>query len=91
MEAKTIEKEMVPYLLLKKVEKNEPILKEILQSKLQEATNRGNLYKSKCTLFLQSTEGIHKVHTTIWYASESHICLKGGITIPIHCIVDVLL
>lgn len=91
MEAKIIEKEMLPYLPLKRVDKVEPISKGILHAKLNDAANRGNLYKSKCTLFLQSTEGIHKVHTTIWYASESHICLKGGITIPIHCVVDVLL
>lgn len=85
----SVEKEMLPLLPLKRVEKQTATDKGILLARLYEAVLRGNTYKSKCTLYVQTTEGVRKVNTTIWYASESHVCLKGGITIPVRCIVDV--
>jgi len=81
-----IEKEQLPLLPLFPVrERNNTDL----TSKLNEAVFLSNNDKNKCKITLLSHDGFICVNTTIWYASNEHICLKGGITIPIKCIYDI--
>lgn len=88
METMMIEKEMLAMLPLKSADCPTAIDREVLRDKLNEAALLGNTYKSKCTLTIQTADGARKVNTTVWYASDNHVCLKGGITIPVKCIVN---
>jgi hypothetical protein len=54
--------------------------------KLKRAEQLGNAYKTKAKILFRSLEGIFKVETTVWAATENYVSLKGGVLIPIHCI-----
>ena len=56
---------------------------------LERATTLGNAYHSKVKIDFETTNGIKEVETTIWATTEKYVLLKGGIAIPIHCILDV--
>ena len=56
---------------------------------LERATTLGNAYHAKVRIDFETTDGVKEVETTIWATTEKHILLKGGITIPIHCILDI--
>ncbi|MCG9910633.1 MAG: hypothetical protein MH137_04960 [Flavobacteriales bacterium] len=90
MEAKWIEKEEVHQV---KFPTEDVLLtsgeKEIRFAKLEKAMLLGNGYKAKVKIVFQTTEGLRKVETTVWEASENQLMLKGDVLIPIHAIVDV--
>lgn len=50
----------------------------------------GNSYKHKLKIIFHSLEGRWIVYTTIWFASESFIQIKGGIVIPVNVIEDII-
>ena len=50
----------------------------------------GNLYHVKTKIIFEASDGIHKVETTVWATTDSFVSLKGGITIPIKCIHEVI-
>ncbi|MBI2968972.1 MAG: hypothetical protein HYY40_14315 [Bacteroidetes bacterium] len=52
------------------------------------ATTLGNLEHLKVKIIFESAQGTMSVTTTIWATTEKYISLKGGVTIPIHCIYD---
>jgi hypothetical protein len=57
---------------------------------LMKAQALGNLYRQKVTITYQLMFGeVQKVQTTVWAVSEHYVTLKGGITIPIHAIMEV--
>ena len=56
---------------------------------LERATTLGNAYHAKVRIDFETTDGTKEVDTTIWATTEKHILLKGGVTIPIHCILDI--
>lgn len=58
---------------------------------LNEAMMLGNDYKQKVKIVFQSTAGIYAVETTVWAVTDSHIELKAGKDMPIHCILDVVI
>jgi hypothetical protein len=76
-----------------------PIKTEVLSTKeaiiqrftnLVEAMKLGNLYKQKAKIKFLTDEGtIVQVETTIWFASDRHTFLKGGILIPTHSIIEI--
>jgi hypothetical protein len=86
MNARLIQKEELPMMPLKAVDYNNS---NSLSNKLIDAVHLSNSNKNKCIITLQGADGLISVNTTIWYASNEHICLKGGITIPIKCIYDI--
>ena len=59
--------------------------------KLHHALTLGNNEKNKCRIILDTTDGIKSVETTIWAVTDSHICLKGGVTIAIAALVDIII
>jgi hypothetical protein len=84
--ANLIEKENIPWMILQPA-RNE---KNDLICKLKKAESLGNLLKTKVSIYFNSSDGLNVVNTTIWFASEDYVCLKGGITIPTSCITDVV-
>lgn len=53
------------------------------------AMKLGNMLKHKVRIFFKDASGLRHVETTVWYASNSHVSLKGGVTIPVQRIIKV--
>jgi hypothetical protein len=52
----------------------------------------GNEYHHKVKIvFVTENHEVKQVETTIWYASDKFVLLKGGRTIPVQCICEVVL
>ncbi len=66
-------------------------LKRERSRKIHRGTSLGNLEKHKVTIVFADTIGIRKVSTTIWAHTEKKIILKGGNSIPVRCIWDVVI
>jgi hypothetical protein len=49
----------------------------------------GNAFQVKAKIVFQTLQGLKAVNTTIWNVSETHVALKGGLTIPVHSILEV--
>lgn len=58
---------------------------------LEESLLLGNDYKTKVHMFCQTTEGIIDVYTTVWALTDTHVEIKSGKDIPIHCIHQVII
>jgi uncharacterized protein (UPF0248 family) len=58
-------------------------------SKLEKAMLLGNNYKGKVIITFETVEGVRKVETTVWEATEDQLMIKSDVMIPIHAIVDV--
>jgi hypothetical protein len=56
---------------------------------IEEAMVLGNGSKGKSKIFFMSEEGLLEVETTVWSASDEVVTLKGGVMIPVHCILKV--
>ncbi len=82
-----IEKENIKNLAFgsNDVLRDEKLVKQRVR-KLKRAAQLGNIYKTKSKILFRSLEGIFKVETTVWAATENYVSLKGGVLIPIHCI-----
>ncbi|MGM0945036.1 MAG: hypothetical protein ACQEW9_07605 [Bacteroidota bacterium] len=86
-----IEKEFIPNLRFG--------AREVLQSpedirmrlfELERSQTLGNLLQTKVRITFQSSdEQIYEVRTTVWAVGSQFILLKGGITIPIHSILQI--
>ncbi|MEX0968562.1 MAG: hypothetical protein WD077_15125 [Bacteroidia bacterium] len=59
------------------------------REKLEKARILGNGHKHKVRIKFQTTEGQKQVETTVWAVTEENIILKGGVCIPISCILEV--
>lgn len=57
---------------------------------LKEAEKLGNGFKQKSKIFFTSKEGSFVVATTIWFACESFVQLKGGVLIPTASVYQVI-
>ena len=85
----TIEKENIPQLKFSKIETLSSLKKRKLRSYyLERATQLGNLLKTKVKIyFMDSTNKLISVNTTIWAVTTNFVVLKQGITIPTHSII----
>lgn len=59
--------------------------------KIHRATSLGNLEKYKVTIVFEDDNSTKKISTTIWAQTEKKILLKGGMSIPVHRIWDVVI
>jgi len=87
MEAKLIEKEIIPTLKFNDkstVEQHPDLLNQI-----EKATILGNSHRTKVSIFFKDDESVKRVETTIWAAGTKFICLKGGVWIPISRLLEV--
>lgn len=90
--ASLIEKEQIVELKFPKTEVlNDEESKRERSRKIHRATSLGNLEKHKVMIVFSDTQGVKKVSTTIWAQTEKKIILKGGNSIPVHCIWDVVM
>lgn len=69
-----------------------PLLSSIfhLNQQINRAVRLGNSHKSKVKIFFQTALGLRMVHTTVWAATEDFIVLKGGQSIPMDAIMDII-
>lgn len=58
---------------------------------LQGAAILGNTEKQKCKIVFHAEEGDRAVETTVWAVTDKYVCLKGGLTLLIACIIDVII
>lgn len=58
---------------------------------LRGAAILGNIEKQKCKIVFHAEEGERAVETTIWAVTDKYVCLKGGLTLLIACIIDVII
>lgn len=68
---------------------NENDLKRVKQT-LEHAADMSHSFYTKTRVVFETEEGTKEVLTTIWAATDHHILLKGGISIPMSCVVDVI-
>lgn len=59
--------------------------------KIHRATSLGNLEKYKVSIVFEDSSGLKKVSTTIWAQTEKKIILKGGTSVPVNRIWDVVI
>jgi hypothetical protein len=63
--------------------------KRARRAELEKAMILGNGDHGKARIVFVSQDGVHEVETTVWATTDETITLKGGVTIPIHCISQV--
>ena len=56
---------------------------------LHKAMILGNAYHYKVRIQFETADDMKWVETTVWYATDSFVMLKGGISIPVRCIREV--
>lgn len=59
---------------------------EVTKEKLQSAMRLGNEFKGKSQITFLTTQGLKRIETTIWSATDNYIQIKGGVSIPISSI-----
>lgn len=62
---------------------------EYWKNELQYATRLGNEFKGKTAITFETKEGPKTVTTTVWSVTDQFLQLKGGMTIPLHSIIEV--
>lgn len=90
--AETVTKEQIPELHCthEEVLDHEKAIAERRET-IRKAANLARNFSLKARIFFETEEGTKEVRTAIWAATENHIVLKGGATLPICCIKDVIL
>ncbi len=87
-----IEKENLSHLLFPKAYPELSKEKKIdLQEKLRKATLMGNSDKVKCSIVFNDSEGLKQIDTTIWEFDDEYISIKGGMTLHIKFVEDIVL
>lgn len=63
--------------------------KEARRDSIKKAANLARNFYLKARIVFETDEGTKEVRTTIWAATDNHIVMKGGATLPICCIKEV--
>lgn len=58
---------------------------------LHDAAILGNTEKQKCKIVFHADEGDCAVETTVWAVTDRYVCLKGGLTLLIASIIEVII
>jgi hypothetical protein len=56
---------------------------------LERAMVLGNGEQVKIAIIFMTNDGLKRVETTVWAATEDSISLKGGIVLPVNCIKEI--
>ena len=92
MNAQKIEKEEIVKLHFLPTDVfNNEVQKIERSQKLTNAAILGNTEKEKCKIIFHTKEGDSFIETTICAVTDKYICLKGGISLLIASIFDVIL
>ncbi len=87
---KLIEKEEIPnYKFISHEVLEDPLQRKMRDEELGRGMTLGNTHHSKIRVHFATTEGVMAVETTVWAATPESVSLKGGIFIPVHCILQV--
>ncbi len=90
MEPLVIKKELILNLSFiedkSTVEQHPNLMQQILN-----ATLLGNNEHKKVKIIFKDDNGVKLVETTIWASGQKFICLKGGLWIPIHRILEIII
>jgi hypothetical protein len=57
-------------------------------NQLQYSCRLGNEFKGKSVITFETTNGPKAVETTVWSVTDSHVTLKGGLSIPLNSVID---
>jgi hypothetical protein len=91
MNAVLIEKEQIRELVYPTQVAEKPLsFRKELADKCAKALSLGNLHKGKCSIFFRDAVGLKKVNTTIWGFMEDNIVLKGGVTLNLRYVEDIV-
>ncbi len=92
MKALTILKEQIPGLnfVRSTVSGGQQIVGKLLHD-LERAMIIGNSQQGKVKIVFESDHGKVAVETTVWAATDNYVSLKGGISIPMSSIHEVVL
>ena len=92
MSLKKIEKEEIAQLHFTSTDVlHDRCLIEQREHALQDAVVLGNTEKQKCKILFHADEGDCAVETTVWAVTDKYVCLKGGLTLLIASIIDVII
>lgn len=61
--------------------------RKILLSQLERANTLGNIEHHKVQIYFEDSEGLKRVHTTVWAFTDKAVLLKQNVIIPIHRII----
>lgn len=90
MKAERIQKENISMLQFPAEDVlEEKSVKRERYSMLQHAMRFGNSIRHKVQIFFRDADRERVVETTVWFASDKHAVLKGGIVLPVKRIVRV--
>ena len=84
-----IEKEEMTNVEFSPIEKT-PDEISILTHKLNRALINGNTSKIKYTIIFNTTKGLLRTKTTVWFVGSKYVLLKSNIYIPIDAIKEVI-
>ncbi len=86
-----IEKENIQHLQFKDQEVlADKVAQKGRERELYRAMLLGNGHKGKVKIIFESLTGLNIVDTTIWATTDKNVVLKGGLLIPICCILEVV-
>lgn len=85
MKVEFIEKEEVSNYHFVEADKKES---QITQEKLERAVRLGNDYKGKTQITFMTDQGPKKIENTVWTLTESHIQIKGSVSIPLKSLIN---
>lgn len=89
---KKIDKEQIAQLHFSTTEVlNDQSLIQKRNRALQHAVILGNTEKQKCKIVFHADEGDGYVETTVWAVTDKYICLKGGLTLLIASVIEIIL
>lgn len=57
---------------------------------LEESMKVSNTDKAKSILYFMTDGGIKFVETTIWAVTDEQVVFKGGVSIPVNCVLKVI-
>ena len=89
MQVKEINKEKINEVVFKNHAQSSSEVNNEVYSNLKRAVFLGNTIKQKVKLFFETNEGLKMVNTTIWFESDKHVVLKGGVVVTTSSIVKV--
>jgi len=88
----TIEKENIPWLeFFNREELFHPNQIEHRRYLLHHAMLIGNTDHTKVKIIFESKQGIFQVETTVWATTDDFVLLKGGVYLPMKCIMEVVM
>ena len=87
-----INKESIPKLQFHPIEViSDEKAREERSRKLHLGMILGNAYKTKVRIIFKGLNRINAVDTTIWATTDKNIVLKGGVLLPVSCILQVVI